>query len=765
MASRAMRVPEPLRAPRPAAAGPAPHARIRSSARFLKLTAELSWVLANASHAELTDAAHSALGSLLAFFDLDHCAILRVSDVTGSLHLRCEVGREGRSALPEVLEVRNAWPWAFDQVVIRRQPLAFSAVSDLPPHAVRDQESFHRWGTRSLLVLPVLANGRVDHIVTLAAVRRRRQWPAAQVQRLHLLSERVVGALRRWEQYEARESNERFERLLTDLSSRFAGARWDQIDQQIDHSLQQLLAFTGVDQCGFFTVHADQGCSQLTHLASHDVTVPKGTTMHHRELVPWLWGEVVERGRATCFSDPEELPPEAAQDKRYLASVRATSAVYIPYATDGLTRHLLAVVVNDRPGRPWTARFVDRVQVLGGVFASALNRKAAVHLQLQSAQDLAATRRLAQSTLDALNEYVCVVDAHGLVVEASDRWRSLGKDDPDAPENLPMGSNFVEACRMLQAPWRNRAEALAAGIEDVLAGRQEQFELEYSRSFTDGARQLQTLVRRFLVDGDVYAAISHIDISERHRTQQELDELRLSQWHSDRVMRTGVLVASLAHELSQPLAAILSNSQAALRFLAAGTADPKELAEILSDIVDDDKRAARVIEALRRMLRRQEPERRPLDLTEVVRDMDQLLHSEFIRQHIQLDQDCTHGSTAMVDRGQIQQVVLNLVMNAIEAMAEVPYEQRRLGIRVFSPEPGEVRLEVSDSGPGFSDEQLARPFEAFWTTKRRGTGLGLAICSSIVSSHGGHIRLERHPEGGAQVVVFLPAVAPVDPTR
>ena len=248
------------------------------------------------------------------------------------------------------------------------------------------------------------------------------------------------------------------------------------------------------------------------------------------------------------------------------------------------------------------------------------------------------------------------------------------------------------------------------------------------------------------------------EIRLRHRTQQELDELRLSQWHSDRVMRTGVLVASLAHELSQPLAAILSNSQAALRFLAAGPVDPQELREILDDIVEDDKRAARVIEALRRMLRRQEPERRPVDLCEVVRDMGQLLHSEFIRQHIQLDQECSHGSIAMVDRGQIQQVVLNLVMNAIEAMAAMPNAQRRLSTRVFLPEPDEVRLEISDSGPGFSDEQLASPFPAFWTTKRRGTGLGLAICSSIVSSHGGHIRMERNPEGGARVVVVLPSV-------
>jgi two-component system sensor kinase FixL len=736
---------------------------MQSPARFLNLSTELSWTLANASYAEQTDAARSALGSLLAFFDLDHCAVLRLSDVTGSLHLRCKVERDGRDPLPEVLEVRTAWPWAFEQVVIRRQPLAFSDVSDLPADALHDHESFRRSGTRSLLVLPILANGQVDHIVTLATMRHRRNWPAAQVQRLHLMAERVVGALRRWEQHEARESNERFERLLTDLSSRFAGARWDQIDQQIEHSLQQVLEFTGVDQCGFFTVQAEQGCSTLTHLASHEVTVAQGTTVPQRERIPWIWREAVENGRVVHFSDPDELPPEAVEDRKHLASLPVTSALYIPYMIDGVTRFTLAVVVNHKPGRPWTARFVDRVQVLGWVFAGALNRKASVRQQLQSAQDLAATRRLAQSTLDALNEYVCVVDAHGLVVEASDRWRSLGKDDPDAPENLPLGSNFVAACRTLQASWRLGATALAAGIEDVLAGRQEQFELEYSRVFAEGTRQLQTLVRRFLVDGDVYAAISHIDISERHRTQQELDELRLSQWHSDRVMRTGVLVASLAHELSQPLAAILSNSQAALRFLAAGTAEPKELVEILSDIVDDDKRAARVIEALRRMLRRQEPERRPLDLTEVVRDMDQLLHSEFIRQHIQLDQDCVYGSTAMVDRGQMQQVVLNLVMNAIEAMAEMPYEQRRLGIRVFSPEPGEVRLEVSDSGPGFSDEQLARPFETFWTTKRRGTGLGLAICSSIVSSHGGHIRLERPPEGGAKVVVFLPAVAPGDP--
>ena len=742
-----------------AAAGRAsPPARRGGSTQFLALTTELSWRLANATYEELPEAARSALASLLEFFDLDRCAILRVSDLTGTLQVRCKVERGGEDTLPARLEARNAFPWAFEQVIVRREPLVFSDVSDLPSEAVRDQESFRRWGTRSLVVLPIIANGQVDHIVSLAARRQRRTWPARQVQRLHLMSERIVGALRRREQFEVREASERFERLLTDLSSRFAGARWDQIDAEIDHSLQQLLAFTRVDQCGFFTVHADQGSSTLSYLASHAVTVPKGTTVEQSKVVPWLWREVIEDGRIVCFSDLQELPAEAQQDREHLARLPVTSAVYIPYAIDGVTRHLLAVVVNSGPARQWPARFAERLQVLGWVFASALNRKTIVRAQLQAREDLASTRRLVQSTLDALNEYVCVVDATGAVVESNDRWRSLARDDAAAPENVALGGNLAEAFASLHGPWRAQAQALARGIREVLAGGKEQFQLEYRRPFADGTRQLQTLVRRFIVDDAVYAAIAHTDISESHRTQQELDELRLSQWHSDRVMRTGVLVASLAHELSQPLAAILSNSQAALRFLAAGTADQQELTEILTDIVEDDKRAARVIEALRRMLRRQEPERRPVDLCEVVRDMGQLLHSEFIRQHIQLDQECSHGSLALVDRGQIQQVVLNLVMNAIEAMAQVPYEHRRLSIRVFLTQPGEVRLEVSDSGPGFSDEQLARPFEAFWTTKRRGTGLGLAICSSIVSSHGGRMRLERNPDGGGRVVVALPAV-------
>lgn len=758
MDTRAAGIEEGRPVPGEAAARPHRRGSMQSPSRFLQLTAELSWTIANASYDELPGAAQSALERLRAFFDLDRCAILRVLDPNGNLRLRCKAERPGSEPLPDAVEARSLFPWAFRQVALLRRPIALRDASDLPADAACDQESFRRWGTQSLLVLPILSNGKVDHIVSLATSRSRRRWPAYQVQRLHLLSERVVGALRRREQYELREATERFETLLTDLSSRFAGARWDQIDQHIDDSLQELLAFTGVDQCGFFTVHAEEGSSTLTHLASHEVTVPKGSTVPQRENMPWVWREAIELGRVVQFTTADDLPVEAVRDRQHMARVSVTSALYIPFAVDGVTRHALAVVMNNPPGRRWTARFVDRVQVLGWVFASALNRKSAVRAQLKAAEDLAATRRLAQSTLDALNEYVCVIDAHGTVVEASERWRRLGFDDPAAPENIPPGGSYLDACGFQQLTWHTAAAKLADGIRDVLAGRQEHFELEYSRAFPEGARHLRTLVRRFAVDGAVFAALSHTDITERHRTQQELDELRLSQWHSDRVMRTGVLVASLAHELSQPLAAILSNSQAALRFLAAGSVDTEELTEILTDIVDDDKRAARVIEALRRMLRRQEPERRPVDLCEVVRDMGQLLHSEFIRQHIQVDQECSHGSIAMVDRGQIQQVVLNLVMNAIEAMADVPNAQRRLSTRVFLSEPGEVRLEIGDSGPGFSEEQLAQPFQAFWTTKRRGTGLGLPICSSIVSSHGGHIHIEPNPEGGARVVVVLPAV-------
>ena len=250
------------------------------------------------------------------------------------------------------------------------------------------------------------------------------------------------------------------------------------------------------------------------------------------------------------------------------------------------------------------------------------------------------------------------------------------------------------------------------------------------------------------------------DVTSLRSGELEMRSLRQQLWHSDRVARTGALAASLAHELRQPLAAVLHNAQAELRNLAGAAPDPQQLKAMLSDIVRDAKRAAAVINGLQAFVRREAPARERVDAASLLRELLDLLRSELVKQGVEVETQIDEADCVMADRAQVQQVMLNLVMNAIDAMRERPVGQRRLGISIGRAGGDEIRVAVSDSGMGIAPEDLDKVFDAFWTTKASGMGLGLAICRSIVEWHGGTIRVHVNGERGVTVVFTLPINQP-----
>ena len=569
--------------------------------------------------------------------------------------------------------------------------------------------------------------------------------------------------MKRCELESARAEALRFERLVADLSSGFAGAGNNEIDRQIEVSLQQLLAFTDADQCGIFTMQERHGPFCLTHLASRRVTLPLGSVIDCKALLPWIWDQLVMHRKMVVFSNPQELPPEAATDRHYLIDVVQThSATYLPYAADGATMYFLAIVFSRGRQHRWTEPFLDRLKALGWTFVGALSRAKTAAAYAQAQQQLIASRRLAVATLNALQEYLCIVDAKGIIVEISDAWRHLGAVSGISPAEVAVGTHLLNAYDTAQAPHDLVARKMAAGLRSVLGGTAPTFEMESSHPASGGLQWLKSSIWRFSIDDLNYAAIGLLDITEQRRREEELAELRAQHWHAERVTRTGVLVASLAHELSQPLAAILSNAQAGLRFLRDDAPpDPQEFRELLGDIVADDKRAATVIESLRLMLRRQKSARVPVDMADIVRNVVNMLRTELMRLHVTLEQRCAHGCVAMVDQAQIQQVLLNLITNGMEAMENVAEDQRHMHLTVAPTPQGDVRIDVSDTGAGLSQAQIEKAFEAFWTTKQQGPGLGLAVCQSIVRAHDGRIWVEANAGPGLTLVITLPAAAPI----
>jgi two-component system sensor kinase FixL len=251
------------------------------------------------------------------------------------------------------------------------------------------------------------------------------------------------------------------------------------------------------------------------------------------------------------------------------------------------------------------------------------------------------------------------------------------------------------------------------------------------------------------------------DITERKRTESELLEQRAELAHVARVSTMGELAASLAHELNQPLTAILSNAQAAIRFMASKPVNLEEVREILNDIVKDNSRAGEVIRRMRVLVKKEaQLEFTAVDLPSLIRDVVALLHSDAILQKVRLALELNSDLPPVQgDRVQLQQVVLNILLNAFDAMKDCPAEDRELKLQAELDGAAVIRVAVSDRGTGLSGDKLDKIFEPFYTTKGEGLGMGLSICRSIIESHGGKLRAENNPGHGATFYFTIPIEA------
>jgi signal transduction histidine kinase len=258
-----------------------------------------------------------------------------------------------------------------------------------------------------------------------------------------------------------------------------------------------------------------------------------------------------------------------------------------------------------------------------------------------------------------------------------------------------------------------------------------------------------------------------VDVTERRAAERLAAEQRRELAHLGRVAIVGELSAALAHEINQPLAAILANARAAQLLVEANGAGSDELRGILADIAADDLRAGAVVHRVRGLVKKGESEAQMLSANEVVGEVLELARADL--QHRGVGVSTRLGSPPpriFGDRVQLQQVLLNLVMNASDAMSDTPRGERLLVVSTAA-DGGAARIEVRDRGCGIAPDALAMVFEPFVTTKHDGLGLGLAICRSIVLAHGGSIRALNNPEGGATLVVALPlaseeGLAPAD---
>jgi signal transduction histidine kinase len=391
------------------------------------------------------------------------------------------------------------------------------------------------------------------------------------------------------------------------------------------------------------------------------------------------------------------------------------------------------------------------MRIVAEVLASALVRR-------ETEDALRKSELIKTAILSSLNSGVAVLDRGGRIIAVNDQWGRLTGPRRSGDDRVGVGVNYLGVCRQAAAEGDAEAREAVIGIEAVLGGSAETFAIEYACGTPEGERWffMQALPLRWPDGG---AVVSHTDVTERRHAEAEAERSRQELAHFLRVSTMGVMATSLAHELNQPLAAIMANVQAASRLLESeARPEVREVRSILADVVEEDKRAGEVIRRLRELLKKGEPERVPLNLNALVREVARLVHSDALIRRIAIRLELDPATPIVrADRVQVQQVVLNFVLNALEASADCAPDHRSVLVRTYRG-PNEVQLAVDDQGVGLGNA-ASRVFEPFYTTKPAGMGMGLSIARSIILAHGGTIAATNNPVRGATFSFTLPLAA------
>jgi PAS domain S-box-containing protein len=334
-------------------------------------------------------------------------------------------------------------------------------------------------------------------------------------------------------------------------------------------------------------------------------------------------------------------------------------------------------------------------------------------------------------------------------------WSDITRRMYGIPLDVPVS---METFAALIHPDDNHV--LEAATNDALAGRP--IEAEFRVVLPDGKVRWIMSRGKTLFDAEGRATRMvgiKVDITARKQAELQLKEQGRELAHIDRLSMVGELSVAIAHELNQPLAAILTNVGAARRYLSHNPPDLVQIREIIDAIAQDNRRAAAVIQKVGALLRRDDLPRAPLQLNDVVEDVIDIARGDIIGRGVSLSIRTERGLAPIAgDRVQLQQVLLNLVLNACDAMESVPETVRRLTVVTTGSLDHRVRVTVCDTGPGVLGHQLEDVFEPFVTSKPQGLGLGLAVCRSIVTAHEGSLWAENNPDGGASFCFELPCL-------
>ncbi len=531
-----------------------------------------------------------------------------------------------------------------------------------------------------------------------------------------------------------------FENTIASISSHLINIEPHELDAAISNALACIGAFTGADRSYVFCFSPDGRTMSNTHEWCAD-GIDSAQARLRDISTDSLWNarEVLSKGRILHIPRVADLPPEAAADRHEFQAEAIQSLLCVPMTCGD---HVIGFVGFDAVAaeRTWSEDEISLLRTVGEIFANALER-------MRAEQRIRQSEARYRLVVESAEQPIFIVNKAGVF----EFMNAAGARGLGAPVNEIAGRTLGDLYppQYADGQMADVAEALKTGRLRVA---------EYESVVGDQPRWYYARIQPLPDESGRCdrALVILTDITESKLAEKHIRERRDELAHVWRVNTIGEMASGLAHELNQPLCAILNYADATLRILQSEPAGER-VVEAIEKIANQADRAGQIIRRIRSLAGKREPHRSVIHINDVVREVIDMVGAESVQEGIDIDLQLGDNlPAALADQIEIEEVALNLVRNAFDAMSDTERRQRRLTVQTSVNAEGAVEVRVSDCGKGLPPDMIPRIFDPFYTTKATGMGIGLSLSRTIIEAHGGRLWAMPGPERGLSVCFTLP---------